>query len=208
MATLTKSAILKYLKKDSLNALVITPLLDDKQISGASVDVRLGNQFIVFRMHALGVYNPYNRDSNARSFQERHIVNYGEKFVLHPGMLALGATFEYVSLPGDLEAQIEGRSSWARLGLQIATATTIEPHFKGVVTLELSNVGTVPLVLKPGVRIAQMVMRKAKPYLEEEYGEERKYKCPVGPEFSRIGADRDFWLYEETREEDGRVVAS
>ena len=106
-------------------------------------------------------------------------------------MLALGCTFEYVCVPFDLECQVEGRSSWARLGLQIATATSVEPGFKGVLTLELSNLGTIPIELYPGVRIAQLFFHDATPQVEDAYGGTRKYRCPVGPQFSLIANDKD-----------------
>jgi deoxycytidine triphosphate deaminase len=98
---------------------------------------------------------------------------------------------ECLATPFDLEAQVEGRSSWARVGLQIATATSVEPGFKGVLTLELSNLGTIPIELYPGVRIAQLFLHDATPELQRPYGTERKYKCPVGPQFSHIHADKD-----------------
>ncbi len=86
---------------------------------------------------------------------------------------------------------MEGRSSWARLGLQIATATCVEPGFSGVVTLELSNVGTLPLELYPGVRVAQLILREVSPPIEHPYQGRRKYRYPIGPEFSRLIKDDD-----------------
>jgi len=127
-----------------------------------------------------------------RKIQERQVIPFGERLVLHPGVLVLACTFEYVSIPGDLECQVEGRSSWARLGLQVATATSIEPGFKGVITLELSNVATVPLALMPGIRIAQLLLRKAEPPVDDPYSGNRKYRCPIGPEFSRLHEDYDW----------------
>lgn len=196
MSTLTKKLLEKYLKKKE-GSLVITPLLSSNQLGDASVDVRLGNQFIVFRAHRFGVFEPFGvTASNPRRIQERQVMRFGGKFVLHPGTLILGCTFEYVSMPGDLECQVEGRSSWARLGLQIATASSIEPGFKGVITLELSNVGTVPLTLMPGIRIAQLVFRKAEPPVQNPYSGDRKYKCAVGPEFSRLYEDDDWQIFQ------------
>jgi len=95
-------------------------------------------------------------------------------------------------MPSNLECQVEGRSSWARVGLQIATASSVEPGYKGVVTLELSNVGTVPLNIMPGIRIAQLVFHYADPPLEDAYGTNRKYKCAVGPEFSKVFSEDDW----------------
>ena len=195
MTTLTRDEIVKRLELREKDQLVVTPLLfPTKQIGRVSIDVRLGNQFLVFRSHSLGVYAvPGAASANLRRMQERVVVQPKDQFVLHPGMLVLGSTLEYLRLPSDLECQVEGRSSWARLGLVIATATLVEPGFRGVVTLEMSNVGTIPLVLRPGTRIAQLVFRTV---IESKMGGEpfdasRKYRCPIGPEFSRAHEDWD-----------------
>ncbi len=132
-----------------------------------------------------------------RRIQERQIISFGERLVLHPGVLVLACTFEYVWIPGDLECQVEGRSSWARLGLQVATASSVEPGFKGVITLELSNVATVPLTLMPGIRIAQLIFRNVEPSVKRPYGDNRKYLCPIGPEFSRLHEDYDWNTFKE-----------
>ena len=180
--------------------LVITPILCEKQIGDVSVDMRLGNQFIVFRMHKFGVFKPYATPRDTlRNMQERQVVAFGKPFVLHPRMLTLGCTFEYICMPSDLEGQLEGRSSWARLGLQIATATSVEPGFKGVLTLELLNLGTIPIELYPGVRIAQLFLREAKPKMVHAYQGQRKYRCPVGPEFSQIDKDLDGRAFTERK---------
>src|SRR4029077_4964582 len=121
----------------------------------------------------------------------RRVVTFGTKFVLHPGALVLAATFEYVQLPSDLEGQVEGRSSWARLGLQIATATCVEPGFSGVITFELSNVGNMPVEIHPGVRIAQLILRTTASAVKHAYSGGRKYKYPIGPQFSRLSTDED-----------------
>jgi dCTP deaminase len=192
MSTLTHDRIKERLACELQNRLVVTPILSDKQLGDASIDVRLSNQFIVFRMHTFGFFRPYHTPSaRLRIMQERQIVKFGNSFIIHPGMLALGCTFEYICLPPDLECQVEGRSSWARLGLQIATATSVEPGFKGVLTLELSNLGTIPIELYPGVRIAQLFFHDAKPKIKDAYAGTRKYKCPVGPQFSLIADDKD-----------------
>ena len=151
MSVLTKDQIEARLKaaNDSKDKLVVTPILSTNQIGPSSIDVRLGNQFIVFRKHMLGTFRPIDASGDLKKMQERQIIRYGNPFVLHPGMLALGSTFEYFKIPSNLCCAVEGRSSWARLGLQIATATTVEPGFKGVLTLELSNVGTIPIELSP-----------------------------------------------------------
>jgi dCTP deaminase len=193
MSTLTKEKLIERLKSpETEKRLVVTPILSEKQIGDSSIDLRLGNQFIVFRMHNFGVFQPYAmRPSELRRMQERQVVRFGQKFVLHPRMLALASTFEYLCVPADLECQAEGRSSWARVGLQIATASSVEPGFKGVLTLELSNVGTIPIELYPGIRISQLFVHEAKPSVSAAYQGSHKYQCPVGPQFSRIHDDAD-----------------
>lgn len=199
MSTLTRDEIRSRVRSGEL---ILTPLLSPKQIGDASVDVRLSNQFIVFRMHTFGHFTLGHDNIAIRRMQERHVVQFGSPFLLHPGMLALGATLEYIRLPNDLEGQVEGRSSWARLGLEIATATSIEPGFQGVVTLELSNVGTIPLELFPGVRIAQLVFRTAEPAVDKAYADDgrvrRKYRFPIGPEFSKLADDRDARVFQKS----------
>lgn len=196
MSTLTHKALLQRLSSRGKKRLCLTPLLSQRQIGDASIDVRLGNQFIVFRMHRLESYPGRRRSgfADVRRIQERHVLRYGETFVLHPGALALASTLEYLSMPADLECQVEGRSSWARVGLEVATATAVEPGFRGVVTLELSNVGTVPLSLSPGLRISQLVFREAAPAVRLD-GRSHKYHYSVGPEFSRLEQDPDLKVF-------------
>src|ERR1035441_5947934 len=115
MSTLSKARIESRLGDSGAKQLVITPIMSPKQLGSISVDLRLGNQFIVFRMHMGGLLNPFAlSDLELRSLQARRVVRFGQRFVLHPGQLALGCTFEYLQLPSDLEGQVEGRSSWAR----------------------------------------------------------------------------------------------
>jgi dCTP deaminase len=198
MATLTSKEIRQRLGYRNDQRLIISPLLSPKQIGDTSIDLRIGNQFIIFRRHTQPEINPFKISQAAlHRFQERRIIRFQSSFVLHPGVLALGATFEYIQLPADLEAQVEGRSSWARLGLQIATATCVEPGFSGVITFELSNVGNMPLKLYPGVRVAQMILRRTESKVQKPYTGKRKYRFPIGPQFSRLNADEDAKVFIE-----------
>ncbi len=125
----------------------MAPLLDiEDQLSTSRVDVRLGKQFIVFKHHKTGTFSPIGDfKKTINNYQEEIMIPFKNEITLHPGQLIIGCTFEYVCVPSDLECQVEGRSSWARLGLLIATATTVEPGYKGVITLEISNSGTIPI---------------------------------------------------------------
>ncbi len=192
MSTLTSTEILQRFEADHPHRLTISPILSLKQIGDSSVDLRVGNQFIIFRQHTEGVIDPFDPNRPAlHRVQERRVVRFRNSFVLHPGALALAATFEYVQLPCDVEGQVEGRSSWARLGLQIATATSVEPGFSGVITFELANVGNMPLRLRPGVRMAQLVLRSTASKIAQPYGKKKKYRFPIGPQFSRLSEDED-----------------
>ena len=176
--------------------IVITPLIDkEDQFGRVEVDLRLGHQFIIFKEHFQGSLSPFRLskyESDIEKYQEEVIVKKGKTIVLHPGRFIVGSTLEYVALPCDIEAQVEGRSSWARLGLTIATATTVHPMFKGVITLELSNNGTIPLELSPGVKIAQIIFHTVKPPLSSEQIEQitGKYQHSIGPGFSRVFKDK------------------
>jgi dCTP deaminase len=175
--------------------LVVTPLLDPaSQIGDSSIDVRLGNEFILIRKRTFSSLNIAKtgalRDRIAK-YQERIRIELQREFILHPNQLVLASTLEYIRLPHDIACYVIGRSSWGRLGLIIATASAVAPNFRGVITLELVNLGEVPLVLYPGVRIAQLVLHWTKGGAEYT----GRYQCPTGPQFSRIYDDREleFW---------------
>jgi dCTP deaminase len=183
--------------------LVVSPLLDPAQVQAASIDVRIGHQFIILQRAAVSHIDPSQPKLLSKSLyrtQQKVRVQTKQPFVIHPRQLVLAATLEYVSMPKDLAAMVEGRSSWGRLGLIIATACSVAPGFKGCITLELVNDGEVPVVLRPGMRIAQLVFfdtGKDADYrdLASKTAEGIKYDCPTGPEFSKIHKDREtgFW---------------
>lgn len=153
---------------------LLTPILDIGQQlgpGGASVDVRLGHQFVVFN-RATGFRSIDPVDLGLAAELEKHHQNvirlgYGERFFLHPGDFVLARTFEYLNLPENWIAYVLGRSSWGRVGLVIATATFVNPGFKGTITLEIANLGQVPIVLRPLARIAQLVFHTVKPSMRE-----------------------------------------
>ena len=202
MTVLSRPAIWNRIHQSD-DPLVLSPLLDPQQVGAASIDVRIGHQFIILQRSVVPHIDPSEpltlRESLYRT-QHKVRVQTKQEFVIHPRQLVLGATLEYVSMPKDLAAAVEGRSSWGRLGLIIATASSVAPGFKGCITLELVNDGEVPIVLRPGMRIAQLVFfdtEKEADYrdfaLQDSAG--IKYDCPTGPEFSRIYQDKetDFW---------------
>lgn len=146
---------------DQTSGLAITPLVDSSQIGDASVDLRLGPDFVVMRRAtAVAAFDPARVDEigqRVREFQDYVRRPPGSAFYLHPDQFAIARTLEYLTLPAALSAQVAGRSSWGRLGLVIQTAPLIQPGFRGTITLELANVGTVPIVLYVGLRVAQVM---------------------------------------------------
>ena len=182
---------------DKSDPLVITPLLDPSQVGAASIDLRIGHQFIVLQRSEVPHIDSSDLQTLKNSLfrtQRKVRIQTKQRFVLHPRQLVLAATLEYVSIPRDIAAMVEGRSSWGRLGLIIATACSVSPGFKGCITLELVNEGEVPVILRPGMRIAQLVCFNSGK--ESNYRESiAKYDCPTGPESSKIYADKEitFW---------------
>jgi dCTP deaminase len=87
-------------------------------------------------------------------------VPFGKEYILHPQSFVLGVTVEWLRLPSDVAGYVVGKSSWGRCGLIIATATGVHPGFKGCLTLELSNVGEIPIEMKPGMEICQLFIHR------------------------------------------------
>jgi dCTP deaminase len=175
--------------------LVVDPIEDlDLQVQPASVDVRLGRRFLEFERANVPCIHP-NREDELDDYVTETVVDDDDEFVLHPGDFVLGTTKERVEIPPDLVAQVEGRSSLGRLAVVVhATAGFIDPGFSGKITLELSNLGKVPVALTPGMRISQLVFTELSSRAERPYGEERgsKYQDQDGPQASRIRGDREF----------------
>jgi dCTP deaminase len=127
---------------------------DPALVQPASVDLRLGDSFRVFHNHRATAIDLRHPPDN---LTEEVIVPEGETFVIHPGEFCLGRTLEWVELPDDIVARIEGKSSLGRLGLIVhATAGFCDPGWKGTLTLELNNLTRVPIILHPGLEIAQL----------------------------------------------------
>lgn len=174
--------------------LVVEPLDDPKlQIQPSSIDLRLGHDFVVYRTTHVPFIDPQNPGTQSEYTTKVHIPE-GDVFILHPGEFALGSTYEYVKIPNDLVAMVEGRSSLGRLAIVVhATAGLCDPGFEGRITLELSNLGRVPVALHPMMRISQIVLHQMKSPALRPYGAERgsKYQGQTGPELSRIKQDFD-----------------
>lgn len=174
---------------------MIEPLLDEEmQIQPSSVDLRLGETFRTFKNLHIPYINPLE-DDELEKYTETVQIEDGEPFILHPGEFVLGTTVERVEVPNDLVARVEGRSSLGRLAVIIhATAGFVDPGYRGQITLELSNLGTVPVALYPEMRCSQIVFEEMTSEADRPYGAERgsKYQDQEGPIASRITVDEEF----------------
>ncbi|WP_254273606.1 dCTP deaminase [Haloarcula marina] len=175
--------------------LVVDPLDDpDIQIQPASIDLRLGREFLEFQHANIPCIHPNSEDEVA-DYVEETTVDEGGEYILHPGDFVLGTTHERVEIPDDLIAHVEGRSSLGRLAIVVhATAGLCDPGYEGQITLELSNLGTAPVALTPGMRISQLTFTELKTPAERPYGADRgsKYQGQTGPQASKIQGDREF----------------
>jgi dCTP deaminase len=165
--------------------IVIDPL-DESCVQPSSVDLRLDRLFRVFLNHTMPVIDVKQDLEDLTRMVE---IDEGDAFILHPGEFVLGSTYERVSLPDDLVARIEGKSSLGRLGLLIhSTAGFIDAGFSGHITLELSNVANLPITLYPGMKIGQVSFLRMTTPADVPYGSSRvgsKYQGQRGPTPSR-----------------------
>ncbi|MFY9305180.1 MAG: dCTP deaminase [Rhodoluna sp.] len=152
----------------------------------SSFDVRLDRFFRLFDNHKYPYIDPSEQQDDLTRLIE---VAPDEAFILHPGEFVLGSTYEFVTLPNDIAARLEGKSSLGRLGLLThSTAGFVDPGFKGHVTLELSNTATLPIKLWPGMKIGQLCFFKLSSESEFPYGSDKyssRYQGQRGPTASR-----------------------
>ncbi len=160
--------------------------LNMELIQPSSMDVRLDRFFRLFDNHKYPFIDPREQQDDLTRFVE---VDKDETFILHPGEFVLGSTFEFVTLPNDIAARLEGKSSLGRLGLLThSTAGFVDPGFQGHVTLELSNTATLPIKLWPGMKIGQLCFFQLSSESENPYGSSKygsRYQGQRGPTASR-----------------------
>ncbi|MDT0309733.1 dCTP deaminase [Streptomyces sp. DSM 44917] len=159
---------------------------DPTMVQPSSIDVRLDRYFRVFENHRYPHIDPAVEQPDLTRTIEPH----GEEpFILHPGEFVLASTYEVITLPDDLASRLEGKSSLGRLGLLThSTAGFIDPGFSGHVTLELSNVATLPIKLWPGMKIGQLCLFRLSSPAERPYGTNgvgSRYQHQRGPTPSR-----------------------
>ncbi|OKJ16763.1 dCTP deaminase [Kitasatospora sp. CB01950] len=159
---------------------------DPSMVQPSSIDVRLDRFFRVFENHRYPHIDPSEEQPDLTRLVE---PDGDDAFVLHPGEFVLASTYEVITLPNDVASRLEGKSSLGRLGLLThSTAGFIDPGFSGHVTLELSNVATLPIKLYPGMKIGQLCLFRLSSPAEHPYGSARygsRYQGQRGPTPSR-----------------------
>jgi dCTP deaminase len=159
---------------------------DPQMVQPSSIDVRLDRFFRLFDNHKYPFIDPAEDQPELTHLVE---TESGHPFILHPGEFVLASTYEQITLPDDIAARLEGKSSLGRLGLLThSTAGFVDPGFSGHVTLELSNVATLPIKLWPGMKIGQLCLFRCSSPAEHPYGSPvygSRYQDQRGPTPSR-----------------------
>ncbi|MCI9136349.1 MAG: dCTP deaminase [Lachnospiraceae bacterium] len=172
---LSDGEICQFMREGVLN---IEPL-EQSQIQPASVDIRLGNTFCIIDDTSNGIIR-LNEEIKYKTITT-------EKYLLLPGQFVLATTMEYILLPDNLTAFVEGRSSLGRLGLFIQNAGWVDPGFEGEITLELFNANRCAIELQSGHRIGQLVLAKMEHSALHPYS--GKYQGQKGATGSRVSLD-------------------
>jgi dCTP deaminase len=174
------------IRKEIDNGRIALEPYDPEMVQPSSVDVRIDRYFRVFENHRYPHIDPAEEQPELTRLVEPARQ---EPFILHPGEFVLGSTYEVVTLPDDVSARLEGKSSLGRLGLLThSTAGFIDAGFSGHVTLELSNVATLPIKLWPGMKIGQLCFFRLSSPADAPYGsgaQGSRYQGQRGPTPSR-----------------------
>ena len=206
MSVLSSKEIKDRLKKspEDLKSIIITPLLNEK-FDHDSVDLSLGCYFRVPAVSTIEcvkpyqetvehypelVHKPYGR-SIKKAVKKGYKLGDGDNakstIILQPHHAVLASTLEYIKMPGDVSGQILTKSSWARVFISIASAPWIHPFYRGCLTLEVTNLGNVPVALPVGKPMAQLVFMKLEGQIKLEKDViEGSYAGAVMPEAPRF----------------------
>lgn len=173
---------------DMRKRLIVTPPIDIRaRIQKNTVTLSLGTKYIVFKGTKYAAVNPPKiRKDEVEDMLEKVELEYDGEIVIRPGQMVLAGTFEYISLPNDMSAQVGSRSTYGRMALIPATATFVHPGFKGCLTLELVNVGADPITVCPRMEVAQLMLQYSSP---DRKPLKSKYNYSVGPEFPKVWDD-------------------
>lgn len=195
MAVLSSQQVLQLIRRGKI---FLSPILDpEEQIGPVSIDLRLGHVALFARAsgvshvdpksHALSLDQEQTRERRLRQKFSRSEFRFADPLLLHPGSLTLVPTLEWIQLPNNIKGVVTARSTWAREGLSIATANFINPGYNGIITLELANLGHIPIQLYPGLRIAQVAFYTVnKPVKHVRQGQFGMSFEPKGGEISKF----------------------
>ena len=183
--------IIKNIENEKIK---ITPEPDlEVQLGSCSIDFRLGNTFRIFESNRYSFIDLRGK-TDLNHFMKRIEITDEDAFVMQPGEFVLAATKEKLELSNDLMARLEGRSSLGRLGLIVhSTAGVFDPGWIGIATLELGNLGRMPLKLYPGMRICSFTFEQLSSPARVSYRQKKdnKYSDQMGPEVSRYMQDKE-----------------
>lgn len=187
---LSDKDIKKYLQNGQISIDPVPNLV--KVLGSCSIDMRLGNSFRVFEHSKHAYIDPFDakRSEEVTKLIE---IKTGEPFILHPNDFVLATTIESFSLPDDLLARLEGRSSLGRLGVVVhSTASIFEPGWKGKIVMELGNLGTMPIALYPGMRICALTFEQLSTKVEVPYHKKKgaKYVNQDSPLASKMSLEK------------------
>jgi len=172
--------------------IVITPEPNlEVQLSSCSIDLRLSNEFFIFEYSKHPFLDPMNKKIDVPVRQI--VLKKNEPLVMQPGSFVIGSTIERVELPNDLVGRVEGRSSLGRLGIVIhSTAPMFDPGWRGQLTLELGNIGVMPVMLYANMRICAMTFEQTTTPVRVPYYKKKgaKYLNQKGPTKSQIHKDK------------------
>lgn len=163
----------------------------DKQLGSISVDFRLGNTFMVFEHSRYSYIDPRQPHSIGDAMRTIRVED-DDRFIMQPGDFALASTMESLELPNDLLGRLEGRSSIARLGITVhSTAAVFEPGWIGTATMELSNLGRMPVALYPGMRICAFSFQQLTSPVLTQYRDKpnNKYAGQMDPRASQLAEE-------------------
>ncbi len=180
---LSDKDIRKYIKQGKIK---ISPYNEKEQLKTIGVDLRLGTTFKIFKVTHKAYVDL--SDEHYEPDTETVEIPKGGSFILHPDEFVLGITEEHVELPTDLMAHIDGRSSLGRLGIGVhSTAGHVDPGYKGRLTLEISNIGKLPISILPGMRFCCLIFETLSSPVEKAY--HGKYFGTKTPLPSRISKE-------------------
>ncbi|MCH7718261.1 MAG: dCTP deaminase [Chloroflexi bacterium] len=170
----------------------------DQRIGPDGIDLRLGHTFLLFERNKQPYIDP-RRAETAKGMTRQIVVKTGEQFIIHPNELVLASTLERIGISDDLLGRLEGRSSLGRLGIIVhSTASIFHPGWDGTATMELGNLGVMPVALYPRMRICMFTFERMSSRVDRPYGSGKtKYQGQTGPQASSIWDELEEELAEE-----------